>query len=329
MKSLHSRRYALTTCVAAALLAGCGGSQPPLGARIAAQQNRMVTAADSRIVQKAVSRGVLLYATDPNANFVYMISLPTGKLVGKLTGFNQPLTDCSDTAGNVYIVDSQDEQVRAYKHGAKSAFRVLSVHGYIPTGCSVDPTTGNLAVTSCCGSPNGSLAVFKNAQGSPKYYFDSNYEGYWDCTYDGSGNLFANAIRKRSLNFNVVQLPKGKPKLAAFTLQPPLSAIEAPSLAWDGSALAIANDRPSAVYQYAIAGNRGVRIHTTKISGGKPFDMFYVLTSGKSRTLYATIINNSVVSIGVYKYPQGGKPLAQLYDDVDPFGVTVSVAPSR
>jgi hypothetical protein len=62
-----------------------------------------------------------------------------GKLVGKLTGFDQPLNDCSDAAGNVYIVDSQNHQVRAYKHGAKSAFRVLGVHALagVPR-CSVE-----------------------------------------------------------------------------------------------------------------------------------------------------------------------------------------------
>ena len=32
MKSLDFSRYALTCCVAAAMLAGCGGSQPPVGA---------------------------------------------------------------------------------------------------------------------------------------------------------------------------------------------------------------------------------------------------------------------------------------------------------
>jgi len=67
-----------------------------------------------------------------------------------------------------------------------------------------------------------------------------------------------------------------------------------------------------------------VRTHTTKILGGRPFDMFYVLASGKTRTLYATIIENSIVSVGVYKYPNGGKALQRLYDVVDPFGVTVS-----
>jgi hypothetical protein len=31
MKSLNLGRYALYSCVAAAMLAGCGGSQPPIG----------------------------------------------------------------------------------------------------------------------------------------------------------------------------------------------------------------------------------------------------------------------------------------------------------
>jgi hypothetical protein len=320
----NSARFALTIG-AAALFAGCGGSQVPIDGPITTQQTGSGTPVYQSKAQPLVSKDELLYVTDPNANLVYMVSLPSGKLVGKLTGFNQPLTDCSDAAGNVYITDSQDGQVRAYKHGAKSAFRVLSVTGYIPTGCSADPTTGDLAVASCCGSPNGSLAVFKNARGSPKYYSNEEYEGYWFCTYDDRGNLFANAIRSGSSTFHVIELPKNKQRLFSITLRPSLSTTEAPSLAWDGSALAIANDSPSAIYQYAIKGTHGVRTHTTKILGGKPFDMFYILASGKTRTLYATIIDNSVVSVGVYKYPKGGKPLQHLYDAVDPLGVTVSI----
>lgn len=325
MNVLRLSRYALTTGAAAALVAGCGASGPPIGAPGTTLQARLTSPAYLRTATPAVSRDVLLYVTDPSDNLVYMISLPTGKLVGKLTGFNQPLTDCSDSAGNVYIVDSQDQQVRAYRHGAKSAFRVLGVRGYIPTGCSVDPATGDLAVASCCGSPNGSLAVFKNAQGSPTYYYRSGDGGYWDCAYDDSGDLFASVNNSRVYNFEVAELQKHSHRLASLTLRPRLAANETPSLTWVGSALAIASDSPSAIYQYAIKGTRAVRVHTTKISDAKPFDMFYVLTSGASKTLYATITNNSVVSIGVYKYPQGGRALQNLYDVVAPYGVTVSV----
>jgi hypothetical protein len=314
-----SSRYGLSSCIAVALLTGCG-ALPLSPAR--GQGGAQPAIARARVTRPAVSKDILLYATDPNDNLVYMISLPTGKLVGKLTGFNQPINDCSDTVGNVYIVDTQDHQVRAYKHGAKSPFRVLGVGTrYMPIACSADPTTGDLAVASN-GSPNGSLAVFTHAQGSPRYYIDRSYSRYEACAYDGSGNLFANPLAGVSSNFNVVELPRGKGKLVAVNLRPPVYG--APSLAWDGSSLAIANEKPPAIYQYAINGTRGVRTHTTKLSGGKPFFTFYVRSNGKSRTLYATMNNDNVFSINVYNYPKGGKALQKFYDVVDPFGVTVS-----
>lgn len=312
-------RCGLSSCITVALLTGCGALSPSLPK---AQGDAQPASARARVARPAVSKDILLYATDPNDNLVYMISLPTGKLVGKLTGFNQPINDCSDTAGNVYIVDSQDHQLRAYKHGAKSPFRVLSVGENIPIGCAVDPTTGNLAVASCCGRSHGSVAVFTKAQGHPKYYVDPSYDDYQTCTYDGSGNLFVNALSGVGSNFNVVELPRGKGTFVAVTLRPPVYG--APSLAWDGSSLAIANQKPPAIYQYAINGTRGVRTHTTKLSGGEPLFAFYVRSNGRSRTLYATINNNNVLSINVYNYPKGGQALQKLYDVVDPFGVTVS-----
>ena len=42
MKILDSSRYALSSCVAAALLAGCGGSQPPIGAQLLQRRHRFV-----------------------------------------------------------------------------------------------------------------------------------------------------------------------------------------------------------------------------------------------------------------------------------------------
>jgi uncharacterized repeat protein (TIGR03803 family) len=60
MKSLDLSRYALCSCVAAALLAGCGGSQPPIGApgvaaRLATAPNRAI----ARNIETASSYRVL------------------------------------------------------------------------------------------------------------------------------------------------------------------------------------------------------------------------------------------------------------------------------
>ena len=43
MRSLGFGRYAFNSCVAAAMLAGCGGSQPPIGAPGAIPQSRAIS----------------------------------------------------------------------------------------------------------------------------------------------------------------------------------------------------------------------------------------------------------------------------------------------
>jgi hypothetical protein len=58
MKSLGLRHYALSSCVAAALLAACGGSQPPIGAPGATRTN-ITTAAQAESVD--VSTTEFLY----------------------------------------------------------------------------------------------------------------------------------------------------------------------------------------------------------------------------------------------------------------------------
>ncbi len=147
-----SMRNALGVCVSAMMLAGCGGSQTqtePLASNQQSSTSQMdsgnplnrlllfgttrriatVTRSDpgpSWMAPDAVSRARLLYVTDPTDGDAYALSLPTGKLVGKLTGFNQPLGDCVDEKGDVFIAISQSAQVREYKHGAKEAFNVLN-----------------------------------------------------------------------------------------------------------------------------------------------------------------------------------------------------------
>jgi len=48
MRSTDLGRYALSSCVAAAMLAACGGSQPPIGAPGAMPQSRAIVTHASR-----------------------------------------------------------------------------------------------------------------------------------------------------------------------------------------------------------------------------------------------------------------------------------------
>lgn len=295
--------------------------QPPVDASRTMHADR----AGSWILPVAKSED-LLYVTDPQDNYVYIIALPSGKLVGKITGFNQPTGDCTDAKGDVFILDSQNNEIREYKHGAKSAFNVLNDHPWIPIGCSVDPTTGDLAVSNCCGEHvEGSLAIYAKAKGTARYRQYAGMEIYWYCAYDGHGNLFVDGITYGSYNFKLLEIPVGRHQLTSVTLSPGISGDVSLPMFWDGTSLAIAS--ADSIYQYAIDGSQGNLIHTTKLGGGAEVSgPFWVLPNGKKRTLYAPIIEDSIGSVGVYHYPSGGKPIQDLYDVVDPFGATVSLA---
>jgi hypothetical protein len=179
-------RFALSISAAAALLVGCGGSQPPIGAPGAMPQSRAITNADrgtSWMLPEAVSES-LLYVLDQHEVTVY--TYPQGKLVGQLRNKNLYLADggCVDMKGDVYVANYGTGQLFEYRHGGRNLIRtILPPAG--ATGCTVDVTTGNLAVAG-----NGGLAVYKHARGKPTLYTNSSFEAYYYCGYDDQGNLF-------------------------------------------------------------------------------------------------------------------------------------------
>src|ERR1700729_3013592 len=97
MKRLGIGRYALAIGAAAALLAGCGGSQPPIGAPGAMQQtSTLATRAahgKSWMLPEAKSED-LLYIADPGSGGVIVYRYPRLKFVGMLTGPPAPLAEC-------------------------------------------------------------------------------------------------------------------------------------------------------------------------------------------------------------------------------------------
>ena len=106
-------RYALTSCVAAAIFAGCGGSQPPIGAPGAMPQ---LGAAHSH--RPAMSSGnALLYIAQTGQDYgTLILSYPAGKEVNKINRVFGPM--CTDpNTGNVYIID--DTTIREYAPGKK------------------------------------------------------------------------------------------------------------------------------------------------------------------------------------------------------------------
>lgn len=341
----HLTRHCLGYC--GILVAFCGCATLPLGS-LMSQQNaagqRNESAALSRLASfanittamsrpdhsaswmapDAVSRKHLLYVSDASVGDVYALSLPSGRLVGKLTGFSQPLGDCVDGAGDVFIAISQSAQVRVYKHGAKQPFNVLDDKGYYPLGCSVDPTTGNLAVSNIIGNGNGSqpgnIAVYAKAKGTPKYYSDPNIYQYGYCSYDQQGNLYIDGITPPSDDPQVAELPKGSKKFQSITLNQSLGGNNISSLLWDGTYLAVSSQDSAVIYQFAISGSTGTKVSSTPLTGSSGVNAFWI----ENAKLYAPVYKDSVGSVGVYSYPAGGKPSKSYYAVVNPWAATIS-----
>lgn len=299
----------------ATLFAACGGSQPPIAVSWGPQ---------SAVVRKDLT---LLYITEQVNGDVYMVALPSGKLVGKLTGFDYATGDCVDALGDVFVSSFYAGQVRAYAHGAKVAFRVLSDGPSYPYGCSVDLTTGNLAVSNWpTGSSEGGVTVYYNAKGKAHHYY-YGYSGgpdFWYCAYDSDGDLYAETTDGNQPIF--LELAKGGNKLRPVSLHPTIIGDGVPPpLSWDGKFLVIAKPGAGAIYQYRMSGSTGTRVGVVKLDkAGGVFGPFWIASNGNTRTLYVPITEDSVESVGAYRYPSGGKRLQNLYDVPLPFAAAVS-----
>lgn len=303
-----------------ALLAGCGGSSP-VGAPGIAPQGQAITAGISRgtswMLPEAKS-GDLLYGSA--GDDVYVFSYPEGKLVGTLTGFHDSQDMCSDKQGNVWIAndtggsDGQAGELLEYAHGGTEAISTLS-DAASPIDCSVDPTTGNLAVVNFDVEPfDEGLAIYAAAKGEPHYY--SMKVGPGSCTYDDHGNVFVTGDVK-NYQAGIEWLQKGGSRLEKFPLHP--FVYPHYGAQWDGKHLAIAN-RYLSMYQYDIKNKEGEQVREISFQPG--LTSFWIERS----TIVAINRNNSPDVINIWAYPKGGAPTRTIGPPTPVIGVTVSRA---
>src|SRR5580700_9024350 len=143
MKPADLGRYAFGICVAVAMLAGCGGSQPLVGTPGAMPQTSAIATHAERggsWMSPEATHDDLLYVSLGATVNVY--SWRTFQQVGTLTGFAVAEGMCVDKAQDIYIVDYQGHSVKEFSHGGMTPIRGLGVPGGWPDACAIDPTTG-------------------------------------------------------------------------------------------------------------------------------------------------------------------------------------------
>ena len=325
MKSLGLSQYAPCGCLSAALLAACGGSQPPIGAPGAIPQSHVATGLADRsgswMLPEAKSEDLLYVATGDN---VYVLSYPRGKLVGSLGIVGNNL--CSDSKGDVFV-PSGGYTIFVYSHGAISPVRKLA-DGDIPLGCAVAAITGNLAVTNE-GSGAGEVAIYPNAQEPSQWYRDPAVGTYGLCGYDDQGNLFFTGTGTANV---LAELPKGSSGFTNYTLDNTFDAYD--SVQWDGKYITLSNPTTHAIYRLQFAASSFKVVGTTHVhhwqsayDGGWP----YIQTWLQGASFIAQ--SSSLAELGLWRYPKGGnvnKVIGPFKSgSVNIYGVTVSLAPNR
>jgi hypothetical protein len=337
MKTLKLSPY-LNASIAAALLAGCGGSQPPIGApgampqsatlqSLNAQRSALVAQrndGESWMAPDAVSQD-LLYVSDVRTVTVY--SYPQGKLQGTLRHFYIATGMCVDKNDNVFIVDDGYYKIFEYAHGGTKRLATLQSPTKDPVGCSIDPTTGNLAVASLGFGSAATIAIYKNARGKPTTYQDSAIYQMYFCGYDDKGNLFVDGISAPgSGNFALAELPKGT---STFTNIAVSQYIAYPGgVQWDGKHVAVGDQNTPVIYQFAISGSNGTKVGTTPLGSGAQYvKQFWI----QSQTVVApNVTSGSASNVLLFKYPAGGSATKRITKGViAPQGTVVSLAPNR
>ena len=312
MKPLHYSRSSLGICVAVAAISGCGGSQPP------STVSALPTALRTR---PAVGNGDLLYASAFGSERVYVYSYPKGKLLYSLH-VSEPSGLCVDQANNVWVTGVL--KMIEYAHGGKKPIATLTNDGY-GYSCSVDPTTGDLAVADAFSISNkrGFVAIYPQAQGTPTLYQIPTIAHPSSCGYDDQGNLFVDGNGEGK--FKLAELPKGG---SAFTKIDVKQSIGAGNIQWDGSYLAIGDaNSGDSIYQFAIRGHRGTVKSSTQlsVSTGGSVTQFWVYDG----TVVAGIQlpgSQGLGVVGFWNYPAGGSSTKTITGLVNPFGVAISLA---
>ncbi len=305
------------------VLAGCGGASSQVGMPGALPQPESVSALPLQghsWMAPAAKNEDLLYLSNVRGQSVDVYSYPQGVLVGSLTGFGKPRSECSDAAGNVWIADVGGLDVIEFPHGSTTPIVALDTAGP-PMGCSVDPVSGNLAVT---GGTNGIvLSVFRHtARGGwlgPAKFSATNMRGEF-CGYDAQGNLFVDEASGKGA-FRFAELSYHGRVLKSVTLG---QNIVAPGqVQWDGTNLAVgdAGVSPAVIYQFAMSGSMGTETGSTTLGGTKSVREFWI----QGGTVVAPDPNSGVVDF--FNYPAGGSPAATIAARA--YGAAVSLAPAH
>jgi hypothetical protein len=315
----HSRLYrrALSACTAVAMLAGCGApSLMPQSSATAAHVGR----SKSWMLPEAKREDLLYVASGCPETCIF--SYPGAKIVGRLDVPAYGL--CSNNNGDVFFPSGGF--IYEYAHGGTKPIKTLKDATENANGCSVDPTTGNLAVINEMAyySGAGSVAIYKGTR-LERTYYDPDIYFMEFCTFDDKGNLFVDGINDNSNGFVLAELTKNGRQFKNISVDAPISA--AGGLQWNRNRLVIGSagasiSGESTLYKLAIHGSSAKMVGSISLDDSVGLGPFRI----QGDTLIGSDDSRNS-SVQFWKYPAGGESFKSLTDFPLSGGVTISLSP--
>lgn len=256
MRISWSGACALCTCAATAgLLAGCAGSQPPIGAPGATPQ-----AYRSQGRPIATKSHAYIYASVGDSSVLVIRAGKTPTLVDTITqGISFPLGITIDKSGTLYVANNGNATVTEYPAGQNSPSVTLTQGLAYPNDVSVD-TAGNLWVA------NGTnLLEYAAGSASPSQTLTTGLSGIAGVAINARGDAY------------VLNMPgSGSPYVAVIP-----HGATAPSVTFGQSVLE---------YPIGITLDKKGRVYVGDFDQGA----VYVFSPGKSHRLLHTITGDGI-----------------------------------
>ncbi|HEX3368629.1 MAG TPA: hypothetical protein VHS56_03555 [Candidatus Cybelea sp.] len=263
--------------------------------------------------------GDLLYLTSYAESAVRTYDWPILERRQTLKGLTHEEGLCADTKGNVFVANTNAHNIVEYAHGGTKPIATLNdLIGYFPNSCSIDPISGDLAVTNLAyyrsGSGTGNVVIFRHAAGHPEPYKIATIYAYYMCGYDDRGNLIVDGFGYHAPGAFAI-LPHGAHHLQTLTLDPEPGGPG--GIQWDGKYWAI-GDTYSKIYRFDVTGSKGTKVGVTTLQESSTVFDFFI--SGDR----VVAPEHETGKVQIFPYPAGGAPVHTIRGLNLPFGATIS-----
>ncbi len=272
------------------------------------------------LVHKGSKLDLLYISSIENSNpNVLIYTYPRGRFKTKVdkSALTFPRGECADKSGHVYVTNESSNPsstaILEYAHDGLEPIRTLTVNDSADQ-CSVDPSTGNLAVIST------QLAIFRAARGKPTYQAFPGGFLRASCDYDGKGNLFVNGVTRRDPSrAALIELPAGSSRFVRIKMPTISDSGSRGEIRWDGKDLAL-GDGVNSIFRLAIKGTQAKDVGIVQLYGGAEVESLWIQNGD---IVGANFGSRSVM---IWAYPAGGQPLKVLNSVGRGDGVAVSLA---